>query len=166
MWGLCILVAASSLASPLSEKDAKTGFLYHLAWYTRWPLPDWDPEHPLVLGIVGTDPFGPALDALLADKRVQRHPLVVWRMQPQDDIRRCHLLFIALGAAPHLAAILDTLGDAPVLTGSDLPGFTQAGGMVYVGSVERRLVFQVNQPAVQRTGLHLSSQVLKLAKAP
>lgn len=78
-------------------------------------------------------------------------------------VRQCDVLFIGEGDADRLDALLRGLGNAPVLTVGDLPGFVQAGGMIGLRIEANRVRFDVNLAAAQRSGLVLNSQMLKLA---
>jgi hypothetical protein len=62
-----------------------------------------------------------------------------------------------------LKQILTTLRDASVLTVSDLPEFTQRGGMVQFISEGDRVRFEVNLATAEHAGLTLSSELLKVA---
>jgi hypothetical protein len=62
-----------------------------------------------------------------------------------------------------LKQILIMLGDTSVLTVSDLPEFTQRGGMVQFVSEGDRVRFEVNLATAERAGLILSSELLKVA---
>ncbi len=59
--------------------------------------------------------------------------------------------------------VLASLGATSVLTVSDLPRFTQRGGMVQFVLEGNRIRFEVNATAVERAGLALSSELLKVA---
>jgi hypothetical protein len=51
-----------------------------------------------------------------------------------------------------------------VLTISDGKGFAEAGGMIELYVEEGRMRFAINMGATERSGLHLSSRLLRLAK--
>ena len=60
---------------------------------------------------------------------------------------------------------LRALDDAPVLTVSDLKGFAEQGGMIgFRITQDGRVAFDINLPRVEKTGLRMSSQLLKLAR--
>jgi hypothetical protein len=50
-----------------------------------------------------------------------------------------------------------------VLTVSDIPDFTNSGGMIQFVLLENKVRFQVNLTAAETAGLTLSSQLLKVA---
>src|SRR6266540_557093 len=68
---LVILLGAGVFAAPLraqafKEYDVKAAFLYHLAEFVDWPAEAFPAaENPLVIGVLGADPFGKSLDNLV-----------------------------------------------------------------------------------------------------
>jgi hypothetical protein len=75
----------------------------------------------------------------------------------------CQTLFVGSTKDTELAKILETLNKVAVLTVSDMPRFTERGGMIQFILEGNRVRFQVNLTAAQNAGLTLSSQLLKLA---
>ena len=59
--------------------------------------------------------------------------------------------------------IIETLDKGAVLTVSDMPQFSQRGGMIQFVLEGKKVRFEVNLTAVQRAGLTLSSELLKVA---
>src|SRR3954463_15871627 len=79
-------------ADALSEYDVKAGFVFNFSRFVQWPehaLPA--TNDPLVIGILGADPFGPTLDELVRGEHVGDHPLTVQRFARGDDFTKCHI---------------------------------------------------------------------------
>jgi hypothetical protein len=145
------------------EYLVKLGYLYNFAKFVEWPLqtPAND-KIPISICILGKNPFGPEL-ASVQGKTAQERPLEIRRLQKEASFDACHILFIAKSERQHLLEILAKLESLPVLTVSDMPGFAQAGGMVGLVEDNRRIVFEINLPNVQKMDLTISAQLLKLA---
>jgi hypothetical protein len=62
-----------------------------------------------------------------------------------------------------LNKIMEGLDKEAVLTVSDMPQFSQRGGMIQFVLEGKKVRFEVNLTAVQRAGLTLSSELLKVA---
>ena len=57
------------------------------------------------------------------------------------------------------------VSDAPVLTVGSVKGFSQRGGMVeFRITPDARVAFDINLRVVERAGLKMSSQLLKIAR--
>jgi hypothetical protein len=151
-------------APPPSEYQVKAAFLYHFAQLVEWPAgaPD---GRPFEIGLLGDDVFGPHLEAALSGKRVHERPIRVQRYTSlPEPSRRPPLLFIAAADAREAERVLRALGPAPVLTVGEVPGFAARGGMIgFRLTAEGRVAFDINLRQAERSGLRMSSQLLKLA---
>ena len=162
---LLLPAAAHAQMSGLSEYQVKAAFLYNFAKFTEWSAGVGMPgEHSFTLCIAGKDPFGTDL-AAIEGRPVHGLELRVQRNVVPDNVRGCQMLFVAESEEQHMAAILKAVQDQPVLTVGDSEGFSDAGGMITLVTVNGRVQFDVNQAAVMRANLRLNSQLLKLARS-
>src|SRR6187551_312193 len=97
--GLLLLALGTPAALPAQvsrEYDVKAAFLYNFITFTEWPEEAFStPASPYVIGVLGDDPFGRALDEIVNGERIKGRPLVVRRVDQVGDARRCHILFIS-----------------------------------------------------------------------
>jgi len=82
-----------------------------------------------------------------------------------EDAVSSHILIISASEKAWLPAMLSGLGEASVLTVSDMEHFTERGGMISLRLVGQKVRFDINLDATERAGLKLSSQLLRLARA-
>src|SRR5438045_7114252 len=83
-------------SSDSSEYLIKAGFIYNFARLVEWPATAFaQPDSPIVIGIWGTDPFGPVIDQVLDGKRVNGRGFVVKRLKSLNDLKDCHILFVS-----------------------------------------------------------------------
>ena len=131
LWLACSWLVAAEEPAGVSEYQVKAAYLYKLTKFTDWPASAFASSNSLmVIGIVGEDPFGKALDDLVSGETVREHPLVVKRLRSGDDLRTCHVLFISRSKKEQVSVLLQKLKGSPVLTVSDTSGFAEQGGMV------------------------------------
>ncbi|MBI4458756.1 MAG: YfiR family protein, partial [Acidobacteria bacterium] len=64
-----------------------------------------------------------------------------------------------------VAQILSGLRGSSVLTVSEVPGFTDAGGMIEFTIDEGKVRFYINAAIAETSGLRLSSRLLRVAMA-
>ena len=149
-----------------SEYQIKAAFLYKFARFVEWPASSFTSQaSPLVIGILGEDPFGPMLDQATKGKSVQGRPLQVIRFSSLDEPPLCHLLFIGELKGHPLSQVFALLKDRSVLTVGDTEDFARSGGMIRLLMSDQRVYFDINGEAAQRAGLKISSQLLKLARS-
>jgi hypothetical protein len=148
-------------AQAVPEYVLKATYLYNFMLYTAWPDTGRSGSGGYKLCVLGQDTFGSALDDL-AQKSLHGGKLGVVRLNGLTDVRKCHLLFVTEREAANMDVIRRQIGDAPVLTVTDSPTAADAAILLLLDG--QRLVFFVNQSAVKRAGLNLSSKVLQLAR--
>jgi hypothetical protein len=159
------LLAGRTSAEPSREYDLKAVFLYNFASFVDWPDSAFaGPQAPFVVGILGQDPFGPVLDEVVAGERVRDRPLVLRRFSRVEEVRGCHILFVAPSERRQVNDVLSRLKEAPVLTVADFPGFTEVGGGIGFRTEENRLKIDVNAAVLRAAGLTVSSKLLKVAR--
>lgn len=147
-----------AMAAP-DESAVQAAFVLNFAKFTDWP----SAGLPQRQGAMQLCQFGDREALALAFRALEGRPLqgapVQWRrVGRSDDIRGCHVLFVAEPGLP-----LAGLGGLPVLTVSDLPGFAPQGGVIGLVRQSGRLRFEVNRSAAQAAGLRLSADLLSLA---
>ena len=162
-----VLIGPSSMQGQRSkptEYEVKATYLYNFSRFVEWPDKVTQAHSDsFSICVLGADPFGPALNAMLADETIAGKSVQAKRIPTPQDAVNCRVLFISSSENTRLKQILATLGDASVLTVSDLPEFTQRGGMVQFILEGSRVRFEVNLATAEHAGLTLSSELLKVA---
>jgi len=147
------------------EYQLKAVFLYHFAQFIQWPPTAFaDAQAPLIIGVLGKDPFGAALDQTVSGETVDRHPVRVQRFDRVEEVEACHILFISRTSAAELDHILRTLRGRSILTVGDADGFARAGGMIGFVTEDNRIRFRINLRAARAAHLILSSNLLRPAE--
>jgi hypothetical protein len=155
----------SAADQPLTEHQVKAAFLFNFAKFVTWPTDTFpDQNAPLVIGIAGDDPFGDAIDEITRGERVNGHPIVVKRLGADDQLGRCQILFVSSSERKRLRKILESLGNAPVLTVGEPDDFALLGGVIRFTKNQYRVGFEINIDAAERSGLRISSKLLSLAR--
>lgn len=153
---------ASAMA--FDEYQVKAAYLFNFAKFVEWPAASFaTTDAPLVIGVYGADPFGPALDTLVRDKRIGGRPLQIRRSVRMQDLRSSHIVFVGQSTEP-LSTSLQQLAGASVLTVGQAEGFLAEGGIILFEIADGRVVFTIHADAASRANLVVSSQLLRLAR--
>src|SRR5438045_7768287 len=90
--------AQSSDSAASSEYLIKAGFIYNFAQLVQWPSAAFSQaDSPIVIGILGTDPFGTSIDRVVESKKLDGRNLIVKRLRWSKnlkDLTKCNMLFI------------------------------------------------------------------------
>ena len=150
---------------PATEYEVKAAFLVNFTRFVEWPASSFpDAAAPLIIGILGDDPFGASLDQMVAGKQVLGRPLVVRRWEKIDQVENCQLLFVSAAADAGLVSeAVEQFRRAPVLTVSDADQFNNEGGMIRLVLVENKIRFEINNRTAREAKLKISSRLLSLA---
>jgi len=143
----------------------KAAMLLKFTKYVEWPASSFPSrESPFVLGIIGKDPVVSEIEASLAGKPIEGRPLVVRQFSDASEARGCHMIFICLSERKRLPRALENLKGQTVLTVSDAEGFIEEGGMIHLRKEGVTIKFDINQTAVEKAGLKVSSKLLQLGR--
>ena len=155
----------SASAQPSRQYQVKAAFLYNFAQFTEWPPEAFaTKDAPLVIGILGKDPFGPALDDTVRDEFVRGQKLLVERYSTVEEIKTCHILYISQSESNRLDHILQKLEKKPILTVSDITGSAPRGVMIRFINEGGKIRFRINAQAAKEAKLSLSSKLLRLSE--
>lgn len=163
MW-LALPASVPAQRAPFDEREVKAVFLFNFVQFIDWPEEAFSgPDAPVVIGILGTDPFGRLLDDVVRGETVKGRQLTVERFRRVEDIKSCHVLFISPSETAMYRHILMTLGGQPTLTVGETENFTSLG-MVRFLTERNRVRLEVNVNRAKAAGLTISSNLLRAAR--
>ena len=163
--GLALLLPADAgaQASQPSEYQVKAAFLFNFAKFVEWPPETFAGEtSPLVIGILGDNPFGSDLERIVAGKLINNRPITVRSFPTAAEAANCHILFIS-SSEKRLPEIIQSLHGTPVLIVGETDQFIASGGMVNFVQEASKIRFQINDDAAKAARLKISSKLLSLA---
>jgi hypothetical protein len=146
-----------------TEYDIKAVFLFNFARFVDWPEAG-TTDRPLVIGVLGQDPFGVRLDDALRGEKSNNRSLAVRRLKTVDDALDCDVLFISRSEQAKLAQILAKVKERPILTVSDIPSFAELGGMVGLVTEDEKVRLHINVEAAKGANLAISAKLLRPAQ--
>lgn len=147
------------------EYKVKAAFLYNFTKLVEWPTNAFaSDQSPLLVGILGKDPFGKELDDLTTGRAVNGHALQLVRFSAVEQITNCHILFICESERRKLDSILDVARGKPILTVGDMKGF-ETRGMITLVKSNDSINLRINLAAAQEARLQLSSRLIRLDRS-
>ena len=155
------------MAQVFKEYDLKALFLYNFAQFVDWPAEAFPSRTtPLIIGVFGQDRFGKSLDDLTQSETASRRKLKIERSRRFTEVQNCHILFIDQSESANLDEILRKCRGKPILTVSDIDGFSRRGGMIefITDEKEKKIRLRINVSAAKDAHLAISSKLLKLAQ--
>lgn len=149
---------------PVPAAQVKAVFLFRFAEFVEWPPEAFaDPHSPLVIGILGEDPFGRYLDETAPGQQVNERPFAIKRYHRVEEIRACHVLFISQSENARLEQILGFLANRSILLVGESEGFATRGGAIEFVRRGSNIRLKINPGVAQAAHLKISSKLLRLA---
>jgi hypothetical protein len=171
---LSVLAMIATLLAPSAQERTatllhiKAAFLYKFAIYIEWPEKAFsNPEAPLVIGVLGSEPFARSVEEGVVGKSVRGRSFKVRRYSwPQDISADTHILYIdrdalTTDAAATLTAVHKRAPYAFVV--SDGADAAEAGATLAFVIKQDKLGFHINLDQAKEAGVKISSKLLRLA---
>lgn len=154
-----LAVAAQDVTAPA----LKAAFIYNFVKFTEWPAP-LPTADPFVICVIGDAAVGDALERVVAGRDFAGRPMMVAMAVIARPTGACHVLYVSGATVGEALRVVAGLQDSPVLTISDVVGFTDAGGMAQFFVERGQLRFTIKAEVVRRSGLRMSSKLLTLGQ--
>ena len=156
------LVTLPLRAEVSKEYQLKAAFLYNFTKFVEWPAASFENEtSPIMIGIVGQNPFGDDMEKIVKGRTVNGRAIVVRFIRATDEVSALHLLFVPAGEEKHLPAAV--WRDAAIVAVGESEAFAALGGTITFVSAGDKVRFEINIAAAERSGVKISSQLQKLA---
>lgn len=151
-------------AAELPEYRLKAVFLYNFAQFVSWPPRAFpQAQAPLVIGILGDDPFGSDLDETVRGEQVNGRPLAVRRYRKVEDVSNCHILFVSRSEVERAGQIFASLKGREILTVGDAETPAMRGAMIRFAMEKNKVRLKINVEAAKAAQLTISSKLLRAA---
>lgn len=146
------------------EYQLKAAFLYNFSKFVQWPPERFsDEKSPIVIAVLGNNPFGDELENAVRGRLINGRPIVVKIIDSLDQVGTAQVLFVDAKEELRLGDSLALLHRAGVLTVGETRRFAAMGGIITFTLAEDKVRFEINQLAGEQAGLKINAQLLKLA---
>ena len=163
LWSAVAVPAPAQRAS-FNEREVQAVFLFNFAQFVDWPQDAFSsPDAPVIIGVLGHDPFGPLLEQAVKGEVIRGRTLTVERFRRVEDMRNCHVLFISASETERYEQIFTALRTKPTLTVGETANFSSRGMIRFV-TEQSRVRLEVNVDAAKAAGLTISSNLLRAAR--
>lgn len=194
-------VAAESKSPEQIEYELKAAFIYNFMRFIEWP-PEKQLTHrlhqqqtnpnadettppPMVIGIVGSNPFGDAFEPVLSKKiddrtikliliesldpylknaKTEAKAIAAYHDQNAAQLHRCDILFFCNSEARSIEKLLPLTALSAAVTVSDIADFAARGGMIGFVKEKNKVRFDINLARCEKEKIKVRSQLLELAR--
>jgi hypothetical protein len=164
----CLVLALASLGSPAGlplqlgtpEDELKSAIILSFLRYSEWPDRA-APDQPLTVGVLGRPGLVSVLRRTLEGKPVNNRTVRVLELKSLSDPHCCQVLYVATEKPAEIRPALASAHSSPLLTIGEVDRFLEYGGAVNLMVVDGHMAFEVDLKAVERTGVSISSKLLR-----
>lgn len=159
VWSVSLqcLAATGPLQSGL-EYSVKANYLVRFAAFAEWPSQSFaDSRSPMVICVVGRDPFNDALERAARAQTAYGRPLTIRRPGTVEAAAGCHILYVGRGGGALVPS-----GQRPILLVTD-GAVSSDRGMIHFVVSDDRVRFHIDLQAASDSRLSISSRLLNLA---
>jgi hypothetical protein len=160
-------VIEACAADPIAgEYQVKGAFLLNFAKFVEWPPQTFKtPTDPIVICVLGENPFGPELEKAAQSVLVANRLVSVRLSADSQQAGRCQIAFVAASERKLSKALLQAVKGESVLTVGESDGFVANGGVISFKLEGEKVRIEINTAAADRAKLHISAKLLSLAQA-
>ncbi len=164
--GLCLLAAGGAGAAEVSkEYQIKAAFLYNFAKFVEWPAQSFaDAGSPIVIGVLGQNPFGGELEQVVKDRKINGRGIVVKKLETPEEAVSAQIVFIAAAEDARMPKLQAAIKDSAVLTVGESDAFAGNGGIIRFVIDGDKIRFRINMTPADRAHLKIGGQLQQLAK--
>ena len=148
-------------SNTISMQNLKAAFIYNFTKYVSWS--NNDTSHTFNISIIGESDIAFPLEEIAQKRKVGDREIKIYRPKDINSIPQSHILFISSSESDSLSHILSVINQSNTLTVSDSDGFAKMGVGINFIFKNGKIGFELNQKAIDRVGLSVSSQLKKLA---
>jgi hypothetical protein len=123
------------------------------------------PGDPIVICVVGPNPFGPWLEKAAQATVVSNRPVTVRQLADGRQAGQCQIAFVSASERKLTRGLLQAVRDGSVLTVGESDGFIANGGVVGFKVDGDKVRIEINTEAADRAKLRISAKLLSLAQA-
>ncbi len=151
----------------MDEYQVKAAFLVKFAGFIEWPPTAFkSPADPLIICVMGRNPFGHQLESLVEGKDIDGRAFALRAITDARDAIACHILFVSSSERLRFRSILDLLKNTSVLPVGDTNDFLAEGGVINLRLDGGKVRIEIDARAAKAKNLRISSRLLELAQGP
>lgn len=149
----------------VSDEDrVKAAFVFNFIKFVEWPENSFgSAEASLNVCVWGTETDAASMMGL-HQKTAKQRTLKVVAVNGTGELAQCHVLFLTQRSRNSFKNVLRSIADRKILSVSDITGFARHGGLIGLFKSDDQMRFAINVEATQRSGLRMSSQLLKFGR--
>ncbi len=136
-------------------------YMYSFTRYILWPEAYSQGDFEIL--VLGDSPILEELKTMAQAKKVGDRTIKVTKISNPNDIHKCSMLFVPAAKSGKIDEVLAKVGTQSILVITEEAGLGAKGSNINFIVKDGKLVFELNQGAINKQGLKVSSELSRLA---
>jgi hypothetical protein len=143
------------------EPTLKALFIYNFTKHIEWPKGKISGK--FTIGVLGSTPVFDRLNVILKDRKIKDLPVEIKKISSNSEVEMCDILFISRTENDRLKDINEKADCYGVLIVTEEKDMARKGACINIIEKDERMKFEINDAAIKKEGLKISSQLYELA---
>ena len=136
-------------------------YIYSFSKHITWP--DQESEEYFKIGVVGESAIVAPLQKMASLKKVNNQIVKIMTFGSVDEIQDCNILFLPLTQSGNFAKVMEVVGDRSILLITEKDGLGDQGSCINFVMKDKRLMFEINNDAINKANLEVAAELKKFA---
>lgn len=158
----CLLFLARTGFSQESKYRFHKVFFYNFTKYIEWPANYQDGD--FVMAVYGDSEITDLLKEMAEIKKAGTQTIKIITVDKNKLNQKINLLFLPEKQSSDFDRIKSVLSNKPTLLITETEGLARQGAMINFKDVEGKLKFEINTPAINQSGLKVSSELARFGE--
>jgi hypothetical protein len=159
---LMLLLTTPSLIAQTLDYRYQSVFIYNFCQYIQWPQQE--QSNQITIGVLGNGRVAQQMSEFFTGRSANAKKIVVKAFASPQELQYTQVLFVPVSNRNNLTEILQKLGSQATLLITEKEGWGRQGsGINFVISEEGKYKFELNEAAVKKHNLKVSTSISSLA---
>ena len=159
-------VVSGASAAGYQEYQVKAELLANFSAFVKWPDGTFAATNsPVIIGVVGKDPFDRFLEKAVQAPGRPGRPLKLRRATTDAEMRECQVLFVCSSERRRVREIREHIKGVPILTVGETDDFLDQGGIINFMLKGQSVRFEISVESAQAAGLRVDAKLLGVANS-
>jgi hypothetical protein len=159
-----LAASASDMQGQVTADQIKAAYMFNFAKFIEWPAEALAGAASLNFCALGRSATVDEVDSLVSGKSINSRPIKIRHLGKPEEIKDCHLVFLAGSAGKQEQKLFQAAKGLPILLVGESPGFAHAGGTIGFLTENGKVLFEINISSAEEAHLKISSKLLALAR--
>jgi hypothetical protein len=160
-FAMLFLLSSFQIKNEISEPTIKALFIYNFTKYVEWPVEK--DHHNIIIGFYGPSAVVDELKKICLNKKVKDRTIEIRQANDVSEAEKCDIFFIPQNQNDVFKYLNEQLNGKGVLIVTEEKGMAQKGASINIIELDNKVRFELNENAIKKSGLKISSQLLALA---